>query len=119
MTRRGNFANKRPSNSDSYQIPNCANPVPQYPLQVAAQPQLTFVNAYRQNLEIDPLDPDQLIATPEEVPLNAITAARVLLAGLSVQETAQVDLNAETRTDEQIIEARQRARAAKDLVTCS
>ncbi|KAA6388068.1 MAG: hypothetical protein EZS28_016406 [Streblomastix strix] len=119
MARRTSFTNKRLTSRDSYQTPNYANLVPQKPLQVAAQPQPTFMNAFRQNLEIDPLDPDQTIAILEEVSQNAITAARVLLAGLSVQETAQVDLNAETRTDEQIIEARQRARAAKDLVTCS
>ncbi|KAA6358573.1 MAG: hypothetical protein EZS28_045900 [Streblomastix strix] len=81
MQRRSNFANKRSSNMDSYQTPNYANLVPQDPLQVAAQPQLTFVNAFRQNLEIDPLDPNQTIATPEEVPINAIAAERVLLAG--------------------------------------
>ncbi|KAA6371416.1 MAG: hypothetical protein EZS28_033058, partial [Streblomastix strix] len=75
MTRRGNFANKRPTGRDSYQTPNYANLVPQNPLQVAAQPQPTLVNAFRQNLEIDPLDPDQTIATPEEVPTNAIAAA--------------------------------------------
>ncbi|KAA6361508.1 MAG: hypothetical protein EZS28_042965, partial [Streblomastix strix] len=75
------------------------------------------MNAFRQNLEIDPLDPDQTIATPEEVPSNAITAARVLLAGLSGQETSQIDFYAEEPSEEQVVEARQRARAATDLVT--
>ncbi|KAA6372089.1 MAG: hypothetical protein EZS28_032385, partial [Streblomastix strix] len=89
----------------------------QNPLQVAAQPQPTFVNAFRQNLEIDPLDPDQIIATPEEVPPNAITAARTLLAGLSGQETSQIDFYAEEPSEEQVVEARQRARAATDLIT--
>ncbi|KAA6375333.1 MAG: hypothetical protein EZS28_029140, partial [Streblomastix strix] len=117
MTGRVNFANKRLTGRDSYQIPNYANLVPQNPLQVAAQPQPTLVNAFRQNLEIDPLDPDQTIATPEEVPTNAIAAARVLLAGLSGQEAAQIDFYAEEPSEEQIVEARQRASAATDLVT--
>ncbi|KAA6364809.1 MAG: hypothetical protein EZS28_039665, partial [Streblomastix strix] len=68
-------------------------------------------------LEIDPLDPDQTIATPEEVPPNAITAAWTLLAGLSGQETSQIDFYAEEPSEEQVVEARQRARAATDLVT--
>ncbi|KAA6358499.1 MAG: hypothetical protein EZS28_045974, partial [Streblomastix strix] len=76
MKRRTNFASKRPSSRDSYNTLNYTNLVPQNPLQVAAQPQSTFVNAFRQNLEINPLDPDQTIATPEEVPPNAIIAAR-------------------------------------------
>ncbi|KAA6393980.1 MAG: hypothetical protein EZS28_010494 [Streblomastix strix] len=117
MTRRTNFTCKRPTSRDSYQSPNYANIVPQNPLQVAAQPQPTLVNAFRQNLEIDPLDPDQTIATPEEVPSNAITAARTLLAGLSGQETSQIDFYAEEPSEEQVVEARQRARAATDLVT--
>ncbi|KAA6353534.1 MAG: hypothetical protein EZS28_050939, partial [Streblomastix strix] len=117
MTRRTNFTNKRPSSRDSYQTPNYANLILQNPMQVAAQPQPTFVNAFGQNLEIDPLDPDQTIATPEEVPPNAITAARVLLAGLSGQETSQIDFYAEEQSEEQVVEARQRARAATDLVT--
>ncbi|KAA6338259.1 MAG: hypothetical protein EZS28_052715, partial [Streblomastix strix] len=116
MTRRTNFTNKRPTSRDSYQTPNYTNLVPQNPLQVAAQPQPTFVNAFRQNLEIDPLDPDQTIATPEEVPPNAITAARTLLAGLSGQETSQIDFYAEELSEEQVVEARQRARAATDFL---
>ncbi|KAA6377290.1 MAG: hypothetical protein EZS28_027183 [Streblomastix strix] len=55
--------------------------------------------------------------TPEEVPPNAITAALVLLAGLSGQETSQIDFYAEEPSEEQVVEARQRARAATDLVT--
>ncbi|KAA6401292.1 MAG: hypothetical protein EZS28_003187 [Streblomastix strix] len=117
MQRRSNFANKRPSSRDSYQTPNQANFVPQNPLQVAAQPQPTFVNAFRQNLEIDALDPYQTIATPEEVSPNEKTAARVLLAGLSGQEMSQIDFYAEEPSEEQVVEARQRARAATDLVT--
>ncbi|KAA6366198.1 MAG: hypothetical protein EZS28_038274, partial [Streblomastix strix] len=101
MTRRTNYTSKRPSSRDSYQTPNYANLVPQNPLQVAAQPQPTFVNAFRQNLEIDLLDPDQTITTPEEVPPNAITAARVLLAGLSGQEASQIDFQAEESSEEQ------------------
>ncbi|KAA6363905.1 MAG: hypothetical protein EZS28_040568, partial [Streblomastix strix] len=50
MTRWGNFASKRPTGRDSYQTLNCANLVPQNPLQVVAQPKPTLVNAFRQNL---------------------------------------------------------------------
>ncbi|KAA6386427.1 MAG: hypothetical protein EZS28_018044, partial [Streblomastix strix] len=57
------------------------------------------------------------IATPEEVPPNAITAALVLLAGLSGQETSQIDFQVEEPSEEQVVKARQRARAATDLVT--
>ncbi|KAA6370373.1 MAG: hypothetical protein EZS28_034100, partial [Streblomastix strix] len=117
MQRRTNQTNRRPTSRDSYQTPNYANLVLQIPLQVVAQPQLTFVNAFRQKLEIDPLDPDQTIVTPEEVPPNAITAAQVLLAGLSGQEASQIDFYAEEPSEEQVVEARQRARAATDLVT--
>ncbi|KAA6393228.1 MAG: hypothetical protein EZS28_011245 [Streblomastix strix] len=118
MTRRTNFTNRRPSNSESPQTPNYANLVLQNPLQVAAQPQPTFVNTFRQNLEIDPLDPDQTIATPEEVPSNAKTAAQVLLAGFSGQEMSQIDFYAEEPSEVQIVEAKQRARTATDLVMC-
>ncbi|KAA6382703.1 MAG: hypothetical protein EZS28_021770 [Streblomastix strix] len=117
MQRKSNFICRRPSRRDSYQTPNYANLVPQNSLRVAAQPQPTFVNAFRQNLEIDPLNPDQTIATPEEVPPNAITAVWALLAGLSGQEASQIDFYAEEPSEEQVIEARQRARAATDLVT--
>ncbi|KAA6402981.1 MAG: hypothetical protein EZS28_001486 [Streblomastix strix] len=117
MARRINYANKHPLNGDSYKMPNYANLVPQNLLQVAMQPQQTFVNAFRQNLEIDPLDPDQTIATPEEVPPNATTAARVLLAGLSGQETSQIDFYAVEPSEEQVIETIQRVRAAIEQVT--
>ncbi|KAA6394071.1 MAG: hypothetical protein EZS28_010404 [Streblomastix strix] len=117
MTCRTNFANKCPPNRDSYQTSSYANIVPHNPLQVAAQPQSTFVNAFRQNIVNDPLDPDQSVATPEEIPSNAITAARVLLAGLTGQKTLQIDFKAEEPSEEQVIEAIQHTRAAKDLVT--
>ncbi|KAA6370699.1 MAG: hypothetical protein EZS28_033775, partial [Streblomastix strix] len=55
--------------------------------------------------------------TPEEVPSNAITAARVLLAGLSGQDTQRIDFYAEEQSEEQVVEAKQRAIAATDLVT--
>ncbi|KAA6403503.1 MAG: hypothetical protein EZS28_000968 [Streblomastix strix] len=109
IQRRTNQTNRRSPCRDSYQTPNYANLVPQDPLQVAVQPQPTFLNAFRQNLEIDPLETDYTIATPEEVPLNAITAVRVLLAGLSKQETSQIDFYEEEPSEEQGIEAGQRA----------
>ncbi|KAA6376103.1 MAG: hypothetical protein EZS28_028370 [Streblomastix strix] len=95
MSRRTIYINKQPSSRDSYWTPNNANLVPQNPLQAVAQPQPTFVNAYRQNIEIDQLDPDQTFATPEEVPLNAMTATWTLLAGFLGQETSQIDFYAE------------------------
>ncbi|KAA6366951.1 MAG: hypothetical protein EZS28_037522, partial [Streblomastix strix] len=94
VQRKSNFASKRRQNRDSYQTPNCANLVPQNPQQVVAQPQPTFVNAFRQILKIDPLDSDQTIASPEEVPPNAKTAVRALLAELSGKETSQIDFYA-------------------------
>ncbi|KAA6315955.1 MAG: hypothetical protein EZS28_055334 [Streblomastix strix] len=54
---------------------------------------------FRQNMEIDTLDTDQTTAAPEEIPPNAITAARVFLAGLSGQETSQIDFYAEESKD--------------------
>ncbi|KAA6385225.1 MAG: hypothetical protein EZS28_019253 [Streblomastix strix] len=74
------------------------------------------MNAFCRNLEIDPLDPDQTIATPEEVPPNAITAAWVLLAGLSGKEMSQIDFYAEDPSEEQVVKAKKRIRAATDLV---
>ncbi|KAA6374974.1 MAG: hypothetical protein EZS28_029499 [Streblomastix strix] len=84
---------------------------------VAAQPQLTFVNVFCQNIEIDPLDHNLTIAAPEEVPPNAITAARALLAGLSEQDTSQIDFYAEKPLEGQVINVKQHAIAATDLVT--
>ncbi|KAA6392305.1 MAG: hypothetical protein EZS28_012165 [Streblomastix strix] len=91
------------------------NQIPQNPLPAAAHPQPTFVNAFRQNLETDPLDPDQTIGTPEEVPPNALTVAQELLAGLSWQETSLIDFYAEKPSEDQVAEARLRARATTDL----
>ncbi|KAA6377015.1 MAG: hypothetical protein EZS28_027457 [Streblomastix strix] len=117
MMHRTNFTGKRPSSRDSYQTPNYANLLQQNPLQVAAQQQSTYVNAFRQNLEIYPLDSDLTIATPGEVPPNATTVARVFLAGLSSQETSQIDFYAEEPSEEQVMGAKQRARAVTDLMT--
>ncbi|KAA6395066.1 MAG: hypothetical protein EZS28_009412 [Streblomastix strix] len=61
--------------------------------------------------------PDQTIAIQEEVSSIAITAARLLLAGLSVQKTSQIDFYTEEPSEEQVVEARQRVRVATDLVT--
>ncbi|KAA6376447.1 MAG: hypothetical protein EZS28_028028 [Streblomastix strix] len=76
------------------------------------------MNAFNQIIEIDPLDLDQTIATPEEVPPNAITAAQALFTGFSRQETQQIDYCAEQPSEEQVTEARQHTRAATDLATC-
>ncbi|KAA6353222.1 MAG: hypothetical protein EZS28_051251, partial [Streblomastix strix] len=65
----------------------------------------------------DPLDPDQTIATSEEVPPNAITAVLALQVGHLCKKTSQIDFYAEEPSEEQEVEARQRARAATDLVT--
>ncbi|KAA6398749.1 MAG: hypothetical protein EZS28_005722 [Streblomastix strix] len=73
-----NFTSKRPPNMDSYQTPNYAIIVMQNQMQVAEQPQPTFVIAFHQKIEIDPLDTEQTIATLEDVTLNAKTAARAI-----------------------------------------
>ncbi|KAA6401629.1 MAG: hypothetical protein EZS28_002841 [Streblomastix strix] len=117
MTRRSNNTYERLLSQDSYQTPNYANLVPQNPLQVTAQPQPTFVNAFHQSIEIYPLDPDQTIATPEKISSFAIKAVLVLLAGLSGQKTQQIDFYSEDPSEGQVIEAKQRARVATDLVT--
>ncbi|KAA6357825.1 MAG: hypothetical protein EZS28_046648 [Streblomastix strix] len=108
MQRRTNQTNRRPTSRDSYQTPNYANLVPQNPLQVVAQLPSTFMNAFSRIIEIDPLG---------EVSSNTITAALALFTGFSGQETSQIDYCAEEPSEEQVIEARQRARAATDLVT--
>ncbi|KAA6390063.1 MAG: hypothetical protein EZS28_014412 [Streblomastix strix] len=118
MQRKSNFTSKCPPNKDSYQTPNYSNLVPHNQLQAIAKQQPTYVNMFRQNIKIDLLDPDQTIMTPEEVPPNAIISARTLLLGLSGQETSQIDFYAEEPSEEQVVEARQRVRAATDLVTC-
>ncbi|KAA6397630.1 MAG: hypothetical protein EZS28_006839 [Streblomastix strix] len=64
---------------------------------------------------MDPLDPDQTIATLEEVPPNVITAARMLLAGLSGQKESQIEFYAETPSEEYVVEAIQRARSVMDM----
>ncbi|KAA6374777.1 MAG: hypothetical protein EZS28_029699 [Streblomastix strix] len=102
---------------DSYQTLNYANLVQQNPLQVAEQPQPTFVNAFHQNIEIVSQYPDWTIATPEEVPPNAITAALALLAGPSGQETSQINFYAGETSEEQVIKAIQYAGATMDLMT--
>ncbi|KAA6385760.1 MAG: hypothetical protein EZS28_018713 [Streblomastix strix] len=117
MTRRTNNISKSPRSKDSYQTSNYLNLVPQNPLQVVAQPQSTFVNAFRQNIEIDPLNPDETIATPEKVPQNVITAAYALLARHLGQETSQIDFYSEKPSEEQVVKAKQRASAATYLVT--
>ncbi|KAA6373007.1 MAG: hypothetical protein EZS28_031465 [Streblomastix strix] len=117
MTSRTNYTNKRPPSRNSYQTPNFANLAPQNPLQAPAQPQPTFVYAFRQNIEMDSLDPDQTIATSEEVTPNAKTATQALLTGLSGQETTLIDFYVEELQEEQVVEAIQRARAATDLAT--
>ncbi|KAA6400915.1 MAG: hypothetical protein EZS28_003559 [Streblomastix strix] len=117
MQRRTNYTSKRLPNMDSYQIPNYANIVAQNSLQAVAQPQPTFVNAFCQNIEIDPLDSDLPISILKEVLSNAKTAARALSAGLTGQDMSQNYFYDEELSEEQVVEARQRARAATDLVT--
>ncbi|KAA6371399.1 MAG: hypothetical protein EZS28_033075 [Streblomastix strix] len=65
----------------------------------------TFVNAFRQNIEIDPLDRDQTIVIPEEILQNAITAAWTLLAEFSGQETSHIDFYAKELSEEQVVDA--------------
>ncbi|KAA6402181.1 MAG: hypothetical protein EZS28_002291 [Streblomastix strix] len=105
IQRRINQTNRCPSSRDSYQTPNYANLVPQNPLQVAAQPQPTFVNAFHQNLEIHPQDLDQTIAILDEVPQITTATSLVILDGLLGQKTLQIDFYAEDLSDEQVVEA--------------
>ncbi|KAA6386054.1 MAG: hypothetical protein EZS28_018420 [Streblomastix strix] len=51
IQRRTNCTSKRPPNRDSYQTLNCANLVPQNPLQVAEHLQQTFMKAFRVYIE--------------------------------------------------------------------
>ncbi|KAA6393473.1 MAG: hypothetical protein EZS28_010999 [Streblomastix strix] len=78
-----------------------------YKILVAAQSQPTFVYAFHQNIEIYPLDPDQTIAVPEEIPSFAIKAALALLAELSGQGTLQIDFYLKEPSEEQVFEAKQ------------
>ncbi|KAA6387525.1 MAG: hypothetical protein EZS28_016949 [Streblomastix strix] len=116
MMRRTNQTCKRPPSRDSCQTLNYANLVPQNLLHSATQLQPTFVNAFRQNVDMDLLDPDQTIATPEKQPSNAIAAARALQVKLSGQEMQQISFIAEDLPQEQVVEARQRARLATVLL---
>ncbi|KAA6402312.1 MAG: hypothetical protein EZS28_002157 [Streblomastix strix] len=118
MLRRTNYTNKRSLSGESYQTPNYANFEPKTPLQVAAQPQLTFVSAFHKNIQIDSLDLDQTIATPEEVPPNAITTIWAILTGLLGQETSQINFYAEEPPKEQVVKTRLRARESTDLMMC-
>ncbi|KAA6387616.1 MAG: hypothetical protein EZS28_016854, partial [Streblomastix strix] len=86
-------------------------------LHVASQPQSAFVKVFRLNIEINPLDPYWIIATPKVVPPNAIAAPKALLVGFSGQETSQIEFFAEKPSDEQVLEVRQRVKLVKILVT--
>ncbi|KAA6366090.1 MAG: hypothetical protein EZS28_038383 [Streblomastix strix] len=87
------------------------------PLHVSVQPQQTFGNALYQNIKKDTLEPNQTVATFEDEPSNAITAARTPLAGHSGFVTMQIDFYTEEPSEEQIIDARQCTRIVLDLVT--
>ncbi|KAA6355235.1 MAG: hypothetical protein EZS28_049238, partial [Streblomastix strix] len=117
MSRRYNNTNKRRTNRDSNQAPNYTRLVRQNPLIIAVQAQSTFMNALRQNLQIVRLEPIQTIIIPEVASLIVITAARALLAGISVQKTTQIDYYAEQPSEQQVTETQQRSRAATDLET--
>ncbi|KAA6384495.1 MAG: hypothetical protein EZS28_019975 [Streblomastix strix] len=112
-----NNTGRRQLSEDSYKTPNYANLVPQSQLLVVAQLQLTFVNEFSQNVEIDTLGPDQTSATSEEVPLCAITTAHALLSKLQEQKTSQIDFFAKESSEKQFIEAKKLARPATYLVT--
>ncbi|KAA6393733.1 MAG: hypothetical protein EZS28_010736 [Streblomastix strix] len=67
--------------------------------------------------QIQSTGPDQIIATPEEVSPNAITAAWALFAGLPKQETSRIDFYEEKPSEKLVVDAKQGTRAATDLVT--
>ncbi|KAA6357959.1 MAG: hypothetical protein EZS28_046512, partial [Streblomastix strix] len=73
-------------------------------------------NAFRQNLKIDPLDPDQTIATPVEVPPNAITTAQVLLTRFSGHETSKIDFYAKEPSEEKVLKDMLRTRTATNFL---
>ncbi|KAA6367434.1 MAG: hypothetical protein EZS28_037040 [Streblomastix strix] len=91
MQRRSSSFRRRLLSRDSYQTPSYHNLVPQKPQLVAAQSQPTFKIEIRQNIEIDLLESDQTIATPEEVPPNAIAPILAFLAGLTGQQMSQIN----------------------------
>ncbi|KAA6390817.1 MAG: hypothetical protein EZS28_013655 [Streblomastix strix] len=99
MLRRINNTIRQTPSKDSNKAPNCT--------QLESQKPATCHY---------PLDPDSTIATPEEVPPNAITDAQALLAELSWQETSQIIFFVDEPSEEQIIDAKQFARAASNLV---
>ncbi|KAA6386943.1 MAG: hypothetical protein EZS28_017530 [Streblomastix strix] len=84
-------------------------------MQAIEQPQLTFVKAFRWNIQMGPLDPEQMIASPEDLLSNAIIAALALLAGLSGQKASQIEFYSEASSEEWVVEARQRVRSIMDL----
>ncbi|KAA6396214.1 MAG: hypothetical protein EZS28_008256 [Streblomastix strix] len=116
MTLSTNFTSNCPQNIDSIQSPNYTNFVLQNPLQAVAQLHPTFANAFRLNIKIDPHNLDQTIVTPEEVSPNVIKAARTLIARIQGQDMSQINICGENPSEGQVIKARQRARAASDLV---
>ncbi|KAA6373207.1 MAG: hypothetical protein EZS28_031267 [Streblomastix strix] len=116
MSRKNFYSNRRPTTSTSYQSANFHYTAAPNPLVVATQTLPAFPNAFLRGTEESPLDPDQTLVLPDEVPPDAVTSARTLLAGLAGVETTQIDVFAEDPSEEQVQEARQRARAAIDLV---
>ncbi|KAA6382408.1 MAG: hypothetical protein EZS28_022065 [Streblomastix strix] len=117
MLRRTYQTCKHPPSRDSCQTLNYTNLVTLNLLHSAAQLQSTFVNAIRLNIEIDLLDTDQIQTAPKEVPSNANSAIWALQAGLSGQEMSQISFVAEEPSEEQVVQARQRARAVMGQVT--
>ncbi|KAA6385955.1 MAG: hypothetical protein EZS28_018520 [Streblomastix strix] len=117
MISKSNNTGRRQLSQDSYKTLNYVYLVLQSLLQVVAQPQPSFVNAFGQNVEIDSLGPDQTSATLDEVSSKAITAARTLLLRLSGQDTSQIDFYNEKLSEKQVVKAMQCVSAATDLVT--
>ncbi|KAA6323970.1 MAG: hypothetical protein EZS28_054248, partial [Streblomastix strix] len=106
MQRKFNFPGIRLQNGNLYQAQSCTRLVQQNPKIASVLARATFMNALRQNLLIVRLDPNQTIIVPDYAPPNAITAARVLLAGLSGQKTTQIDLDQKLEWENELFEMR-------------
>ncbi|KAA6390044.1 MAG: hypothetical protein EZS28_014429 [Streblomastix strix] len=106
---------KRPSNINSYQALNCTRLVPQ---QSDCSRRLSAADACEcipSEFKDRSARLDKTITIPTSILSNVITAARVLQAGFSWQGTTQIDFYAQEPPQEQVVEARRRARAAADL----
>ncbi|KAA6389270.1 MAG: hypothetical protein EZS28_015201 [Streblomastix strix] len=118
MNHRFNNTIRQPLSKDSYQILNYAKFVPQNPLQIAAtQPQSMILNTFLQNIQIDPLDTDQMVAILENMTSYTAIAACSLLSRLYGQKISQIDFYPEDESEIQVKESIQVESAASEFVS--